>query len=282
MSYNIKKILVAVDLSEASLHALGAAVEIAKRKKSLLQILNVQDSSLDFHPQYENSMQHNGNANSNDILTALVNSINKNHGIKPEILFEKGNVCNTILKKAYCQKSDLIVLGSHGASGYRNDFIGNVAYNVVKYSSSPVLIIPPIKPVSTFKKVLFPVRPVPKALSAYDILCHFLSAGSKVELQGLAYTMQEKTGLLDTLVNEISEKLEADNAAVHISWTLGNAIAENILSAITQYKADLLVITSAPDITTKPFFIGPHTQEILHSVRIPVLCIKRTGSPSFA
>jgi nucleotide-binding universal stress UspA family protein len=280
MMYNIKKILVPVDLSEASLHALGTAVELAKRKKCLLQILSVEDNSLDFYPRYESSLQHNGG--SDDILTALVTSINKTHGIKPEVLFEKGSIYNTILKKAYRQKSDLIVLGTHGASGYRNDFIGSVTYNVVKYSNSPVLIVPPNKEINTFKKILFPVRPVAKALAAYDILCHFLTAGSKIEIAALAYQMQEKTGLLDTLVSDIADKLTADNVNVHVSWAFGNAIAENILSAITQLKVDLLVMTSAADVTPKPFFIGPHTQEILHNVRIPVLCIKQPGNPSLA
>ena len=98
----------------------------------------------------------------------------------------------------------------------------------------------------------------------------------------MASQMQEKTGLLDTLVHEIADKLEADNVTAHVSWSLGTTISKNILSAVTQLKADLLVLTSAPDVTTKPFFIGPHMQEILHNVRIPVLCIKRPGSPSFA
>jgi nucleotide-binding universal stress UspA family protein len=69
---------------------------------------------------------------------------------------------------------------------------------------------------------------------------------------------------------------------VHTSWLLGNCVAENISAAIEQLKSDLLVVTSALDITPKSFFIGPHTQDIINITRIPVLCIKKKDTGSFA
>lgn len=280
VSYTIKKILVPVDLSEASLYALDTAVAIAKRKGASLHILSVDDNRFDFYLGNENLPQSSGN--SNDILAALVNSIRKAHGFRPEIIFDEGNVTDSILKSAYREKTDLIVTGTHGKSGYRDNFIGSTAYNVVKYSGCPVLLIPPNRKVTLFSNVIFPIRPVPNALSAYEIICHFLSPGSRLEIFGLAYKVQEKTKLLENLVNEIKKQLDPDNISVHTSWLLGNSIAENILDKIIQSKPDLLVVTSAVDATTKAFFIGPHTQKIINAARIPVLCIKRPGSPSFA
>jgi nucleotide-binding universal stress UspA family protein len=280
MNYEIKKILVAVDLSDASLNALEAAAEIAKTKNASLHVIHIQDTGLAFYP--ENEMSSLLPKNSNNILTALVSSIRRTHGFEPEILIDRGIASNLIVQHAFTGQFDLIILGTHGESGYRNCFIGSTAYMVVKSSSCPVLLIPPVKKVSRFTKVLFPIRPVTNAMASYNILCHFLSAGARLEVMGLAYKVHEKTNLLDSLVNDVHEQLKADKISVHTSWLLGTSIAENISSMVSQIKSDLLVITSALDITTKPFFVGPHTQHILNVVRIPVLCIKKTGSASFA
>ena len=280
MNYDIKKILVPVDLSEASFNALDTAAEIAKRKNASLHILNIVDDSLEFYGKKDGPALFS--ANSENILTALVNSIQRGHGISPEIHSEKGVVPKLILKTAFAQQFDLIILGTHGESGYRNRHIGSTAYLVVKYSDCPVLLIPPTKKISTFKRVLFPIRPVKSALFAYNILCHFFSAGTKLEIAGLAHESKEKTKLIDSLVNEIHDKLSTDRISVHTSWLLGNCVAENISAAIEQLKSDLLVVTSALDITPKSFFIGPHTQDIINSTRIPVLCIKKKDTGSFA
>ena len=153
---------------------------------------------------------------------------------------------------------------------------------MVKHSDCPVLLIPPTKKNSAFKRVLFPIRPVKNALFAYHILCHFLSPGTKLEIAGLAHELKEKTKLLDSLVSEIQDTLSTDRISTRTSWLLGNCVAENIAAAILQLESDLLVVTSALDITPKSFFIGPHTQNILNSTRIPVLCIKKKDIGSFA
>ena len=280
MSYDIKKILVPVDMSEASLVALETAAEIAKRKNASLHILNVFDDTFEFYSGVNGSSLIYGS--SKNILAALVNSIQRSHGIEPEVGLERGVVAKTILKTGFSREFDLIILGTHGESGYRNGYIGSTAYAVVKYSDSPVLLIPPTKNVSIFKKVLFPIRPAVNALHAYNILCHFLSPGTKLEIAGLAYKSQETTKVLDSLVREIQHKLNADKVSAHTSWLLGSHVAENISEAVNQFKSDLLVITSALDITTKSFFVGPHTQNIINTTRIPVLCIKKNGHSSFA
>lgn len=280
MKYDIAKILVPVDLSEASLNALETAAEIAKRKSASLHILHVFDDSLELYAAKEGPAL--ASANSKNILTALVNSIHRSHGISPQIHFEKGVVPQLILKKARTEQFDLIVLGTHGESGYRNRHIGSTAYIVIKHSDCPVLLIPPTKKFSIFKRVLFPIRPMKEALFVYDILCHFLSPGAKLEIAGLVHESKEKTKILDTLVNEIHDKLDSERISTHTSWLQGNFIAENISEAVNQFKSDLLVITSALDITTKSFFVGPHTQNILNTTRIPVLCIKKKGHASFA
>lgn len=267
-----------MDFSDASLNALNVAGLISKTKKASLQILNVLDDSIDFYHEFFKST----NNNDDKILDALANSLGRLYGLVPEVILKTGSVAANIVSHAFHQKMDLIVIGMHGTSGNREDFVGSVAYNVIKFSTTPVLIVPSGEQITSFKNVLFPIRLLAGALSPYDILCHFLVSGAHLEVLGMAHSKQEKTKLLDSLLAEIRGKLNADQVASHSSWAFGNAISDNILMAIDQFKADLLVVSSALDVTSKPFFVGPHTQKILHRARIPILCIKKPGTASFA
>jgi nucleotide-binding universal stress UspA family protein len=139
--YKINNVLVPVDLSESSLNALDTAVNIAKKHQAGLKILYVEEYS--FRTMQDVSSSYFANTiNSADIINALVGAIQHRHSIKPVVLQEEGNVSDMIIKTSFLHHTDLIVMGSHGASGYRDGFIGNNTYNVIKYAACPVLSVP--------------------------------------------------------------------------------------------------------------------------------------------
>ena len=149
--YKINRVLVPVDLSESSLNALDAAVAIAKKNKASLYVLHVDENNFqtieDVGTRYfSNSM------NSADVITALVGAIQHTHTIKPIVLMEEGNVAEMIMKTSFLQQADLIVIGTHGASGYRDGFIGNNTYNVIKYAGLSRFIRASKKIVEQLKK----------------------------------------------------------------------------------------------------------------------------------
>jgi nucleotide-binding universal stress UspA family protein len=280
--YNIKKILVPVDLSEISLNALDTAVALAKKHNAVVQVLYV----IEIKPgSFEDSGFQSNNylTNSSDVLTALAGAIQHANDIKPILLQEEGNVTDTIIKTSLQQHSDVIIMGTHGASGYRDGFIGTNTYSVIKNSSCPVLTVPPKRKYLSFKKILFPIRPVSGALMRYDVVCQFIAPQALINVLGLSYrSMERETNVLDKIIDEIKDKLEMDNVKANAIWNSGNSIADDVLTQSQQTAAELIVITSVLDVTTKPNFIGPHTQKILHCSKVPVLNIKKLSVPMLA
>ncbi|MFZ9189416.1 MAG: universal stress protein, partial [Algoriphagus sp.] len=55
---------------------------------------------------------------------------------------EEGNPAFQINQLAAKQKSDLIVMGTQGASGITKTLIGSVAVSVIRMASCPVLVVP--------------------------------------------------------------------------------------------------------------------------------------------
>lgn len=279
--YKISNVLVPVDLSEASLNALDSAVNIAKKHKAALQVLHVDET--DFRtidevgtPCYSNMV------NATDVVTALVGAIQHAHGIKPVVLMEEGNVAEAIIKTAFLQHTDIIVMGSHGASGYRDGFIGNNTYNVIKHATCPVLSVPQKRKLSSFKKILFPIRPVTGALMPYEIVSPFTDPNTIMEVMGINYRMVvETTGsILETILAEIKNRLKKDEVIAKPLWSQGHSIADEIVNYANKTNTDLVVVTSALDVTSKARYIGPHAQKIIHCSKAPVLSIKKLSVPS--
>jgi nucleotide-binding universal stress UspA family protein len=279
--YLIKRILVALDLSETSLNALDTAVLLARQHKATLLLLNVSETLPE--TMDDKSKLQLQNQASPDVLSALTTSMNHTYGIKARLINREGNVVETIINTAVTEYCDLVIMGTHGASGLRDGFIGSNTYNVIKYSACPVLTIPPHKKVTTFKKILFPIRPVAGALMRYDVVSRFLTPNSILDVLGVSnLSMERETGVLNKIAAEVNEQFNADKVQVNTVWGTGNSVSEDILEFAQNHHPQLIVLTSVLDAVNKPNFIGPHTQKIIHCAKIPLLNIKKIGVPAFA
>ena len=67
-----------------------------------------------------------------------------------------------------------------------------------------------------------------------------------------------------------------------MSWSKGVGIADDVLLHSLEEENDLIIISSALDVTNKQQFIGPYTQKILNNAKVPVLTIKKSGVPALA
>lgn len=279
-AFLIQNILVPIDLSETSLNALDTAVALAKRHDAELHLINVIEPRYDAFPDESTLNSISTLSNSSDVLTALAGAIQHTHNLTPRILQQEGNAVDTIIKTSLSQQSSVIVMGTHGASGYRDGFVGSTTYGVVKHATCPVLTIPPKRKYTSFKRVLFPVRPVTGALQPYDVLCRFIAAHATMDVLGLAYRrMEHETNVLEKVLDEIKDQLETDKVKASARWGMGRTIADDVLVFAQEINPELIVLTSLVDVATKPNFIGPHTQKILHCSRVPVLSIKKVGVP---
>lgn len=274
--YSLKKILVPTDLSETSLNALETAVFLAKKHKASLHILNISETS----PGIQEDGLHDifSIHRNEDVLSALSGSIFHTHNITPTILQKKGHIVHTIISTAVSDRADLIVMGTHGASGIREGFIGTNTYNVIKYSTCPVLTIPPTRKFTSFKRVLFPIRPVMGALSPYHVVGQFLSPNSSLDVLGVSYRkMERELGVLDKIAGEINDQLTGDKIKVKMHWGTGVSVSDDILQFAQSSNPDLIILTSILDAVNKINFIGPYSQKLLNCSQIPLLSIKKIG-----
>ena len=140
-----KRILAPVDYSPISDAALAESTDLAKLFASELVLVNVvpiiadlpNDVSLLKEGAYEDERDREATAK----LQAVADKITAS-GVKAKAVIGRSNVpSKEILLTAEHENIDLIVIATHGMTGWREIAFGSVAEKVVQHASVPVLVL---------------------------------------------------------------------------------------------------------------------------------------------
>ena|SRR5438876_4987103 len=141
--FKLKKILVPVDFSECSKKALHYAIPFARQFEAsltLLYVVQVNYYAGDFGTVdvalLENEMRSNGKK---QLLELAAREVGKD--LRCESLVRVGRVVSEIVDVARQTETDLIILSTHGHTGFKHVLLGSVAENVVRHAPCPVLIV---------------------------------------------------------------------------------------------------------------------------------------------
>lgn len=194
----IRQILCPIDLSEFSRHALDHAVAIARRYDSTITVFNVctvvpATAYAPGTPLLPVTVPTPGDLEA--LLASMKRFVETEVGLTVPMRFEigEGNAASEILHRAGAIPSDLIVIGTHGRSGFERLVLGSVTEKVIHKAACPVLTVP--RPVADAVPV--PDKLFTRILCAIDF--------SDTSLHALEYALllaQEKNAQL-TLVHVV-------------------------------------------------------------------------------
>ena len=140
-----QNILVPFDLSAQSTRAFKIAVDIAKCRDSKITLLTCLEGDAWHHKYYDaradSELIKKQKKVTEKHLEKLQSVADRNNvSVKTQILKSK-SVVNDIVTFAKSRKYDLIVIGSHGRTGFDKVLLGSVANGVSQKSRIPVLIV---------------------------------------------------------------------------------------------------------------------------------------------
>jgi len=147
----LKRIIVRTDFSEVSLEALDHAVELARQFRARLIVLHSLEplyfaagSELyPFSTDVSVFLREQRRA-AEERLARLRGALAKRR-IDAQTILATGPAHQEIIDAARSRGADLIVMSTHGRSGFSHLFIGSVAEKVVRAASCPVLTVRPRK-----------------------------------------------------------------------------------------------------------------------------------------
>lgn len=141
----VKKILAPTDFSEIALETLGVAAELARHFGAELEVLHVIPTvpALPADPHYNFEVPAYQEALRAEAEKRLAETVKTRVGeqIPTRTRVSYGDPAREIVRAAEDDGVDLIVIATHGLTGWQHLVFGSVAEKVVRLATCPVLTI---------------------------------------------------------------------------------------------------------------------------------------------
>ena len=253
----MKKIIVPIDFSEYSEHALKAAALLSKKisvEIYALHMLDLQEFNLSHSAEYS---QEKGifflKLAEKKFKEFLQKDFLKEVKVVPVIKHYKVfSEVNAIAKEI---NADLIIMGSHGASGLKEFFTGSNTEKVIRYAEIPVLILKNELKDVDFSDVVFATDFSDETIPAYKGMLTFLDfLGAKKHL------LLSAEGNVDRLIN--------------VNFVCAKTVEDGILSFSNALGADLIALITHGRKGLAHVFSGSISEDISNHSSLPIITFK--------
>ncbi|MEP6622773.1 MAG: universal stress protein [bacterium] len=158
----LRRILVPLDRSPLAEQALGRAIAIAAASHAGLDVVLVHQplsvEGVNGEPWDRDQFRVE-----QDYLSGVVAEIESADSIPTTYAVLRGDVVNALCKRVLESDIDLVVMTSHGRTGFSRAWLGSVADGLLRHSSAPLLMLPTERHQAgrataqpLFKKILVP------------------------------------------------------------------------------------------------------------------------------
>lgn len=284
----IKKILIPLDFSFTSLKALDYAVILAKLSDAEIMLLHVIENIHATSDPFFFTITH-----SFDYEAALMKLSNENLKQIAEKTIKKGvkkvNIHSTfgrthqeIIRFSKKIKADMIVVGTHGVSGFREFAMGSNTFRIVHDSKCPVLSIQKVNKAVKFNTILIPFTDHPHSREKVDYALRMAQIyGASLHVLGIdderTKSHSKKIALEAQQIKSIAEE---QNLKCVVKIVQAPYIPKTILGHAAKIKADLIVtIGDEEKQNLLEYFTGSISQQIINHSKIPVMSIHSSFNP---
>jgi nucleotide-binding universal stress UspA family protein len=273
----MKKILVPTDFSTHAHHALKVASQIARKHGGeiiLLHMLELPHQAGDAigsgHDLPEIMLFKNSAINK---LEDLMDDDSLD-GLKVSEIIQFELAFDGILKVSEKNDIDLIVMGSHGASGFKEMFIGSNAEKVVRNSEVPVLIIKKDAGEFNVSKFVFASDFSDEIKKPFAKVVDFANKfGAELELAMINTPSSFKpTHIATDIMTKFVSNFSINNYSINIYNDVN--VENGILNFANFINADLIGVSTHGRKGIAHFFNGSISEDLVnHSLR-PVVTFK--------
>lgn len=278
----MKKILVPTDFSSNSRHALKIAAEIAKVTKGRVELLHTNTAvayapplpdyyvpeAYDMTEYYENAAEE---------LYNIKREFTSNEAyadVKFETVVEEGFLYATVRRIAEEDRADLIVMGTKGASGATEFFVGSNTEKVIRTAPGPVLAVPANSGDFELKTIVFPTTLRKDQTGVFRALAEWQKY-FPFEVKVLYLNNPAGFDSNEDIENAVKKFAEEAGLKNVKSFVSGNTFNEevSILQFAGQEHADLIVMGTHQRQGLSHLLFGSLTEDTVNHSDIPVLSV---------
>ncbi len=271
-----KVILVGIDFSDCSINALEHAITIARKAKSGIGLVwvNHLDYSKEIFSVEPQDLEKEVIERFNELIKKYKYHIDNG---EIEYYIRKGKVYKEVCKLANELEAFLVVIGTHGSSGFEEFWIGSNANRIVSSCKTPIITIRGGVDIGTdLKKIVLPLDstrvtreklPLTTLLAKYfasevHILGLFTTTSDDIRYRIRNYVAQAEEYLTENKIRYKSTFIEADN------------ITEDTINYASKVGANLICIMTEQETSTANLILGPYATQMVNHSPIPVLSVQ--------
>ncbi|MEC3966430.1 universal stress protein [Flagellimonas halotolerans] len=272
----MKKILVPVDFSKYSEYALEVASKIAKQHGAgivLLHMIGVSDSVLaNSEIAEEAEAKYYLNQAKEKIKQYTEKEYMKEIPLEAIIQnYKDFKEVNTVAQEQHC---DLVVMGSHGTSGFSDLFVGSNTEKVVRSSELPVLVIKKQQRDFTINKMVLACDLKKENIPIYkkaETFAALFSASLEI-----VYVNASGGNFMgrDNVEKRIELFKKELNKEINVNLYDHYSVERGILDYCFKKGADLLVIPTHGRKGLSHFVVGSLAENVSNHAELPVMTIK--------
>ena len=273
----MKKILIPTDFSKHAEYALKVAAQIARKNNGEIILLHMLEL-----PSQAGDAVSSGHSIpevmffKNAAMSKLEELMDEEYldGLKVSEVVQFEMAFDGIMEISKKNQVDLVVMGSHGASGFKEMFIGSNAEKVVRSSDVPVLIIKKEIPDFTINKFVFASdfsdeakKPFVKAVefaNKFDAELHLLMVNTPNSFKS--------TLVAEEIMNNFAKGFTIKKHFTHI-FNDAN-VEKGILNFAKSIDADLIGMCTHGRKGLSHFFNGSISEDLVNHALRPVVTFK--------
>ncbi|HTB31214.1 MAG TPA: universal stress protein [Bacteroidia bacterium] len=283
---NVHRILIPVDFSPAGDSALKYGTYLSDVFRADVLLLHILEGVNSYPPDwFENGNRNIDKASLQAIvaekLSTLAESINKQYGVYVEKVLTTGKPSSKIAETVEEKNMDLIVMGTHGVSGFEEVFMGSTAHKVVNLSPCPVITIPEGFKLNGFKTIILPVDDTMHSRQKVsNVLPIAAKCNSEVHVLGLIQS-KDKADLakFNIKLSTVEEAVKKAGLKCIRKVAQASNIAMETMKYAEEVNAEMLAIMTDHESNMTGMFMGAFARQIVNHSKVPVLSIKPKTGP---
>jgi len=271
----MKKILVPTDFSDCAYTAVKTAAQLARKTNGMIRLVHVYDRPVygfvDLKIDHEQNREMK--ANIDDKLAQL----------KLDPVLEGIEVHTTVTWDVQLWEAindpdysayDLVVMGTHGASGFKELFIGSNAEKVVRSSKIPVLTINKAKEDFRPASIVFASNFFREAEDAYAVVEKMRKAfGASVKFLKINTPGSfEATWYSQKLMSDFAKSVGCKDFTAHIYND--ETVEKGIMNFCESTKVDVVAIATHGRTGLLHLINGSIAESVVNHFELPVLSIR--------
>lgn len=258
------QILVPTDFSDCANYAAETAIKLAKQSNATVHFLTVYD----LLPNQ--ALEHK-----KKFALTQVGTKYANQGVTIKTAYVKGKFIQTINEYIKANDIGLLVMGSHGTSGFNEIMIGSNTQKVVRNVHCPVFVIKQSLEEVDFKNIVFASDFSLKEKEVFERFLAFIEQFSNPHIHLVAVNTSSFFNQPEFLLRDAMRSFKT--MAGETPCTMNIQYNFNVENGIKYFSetidADLIVVSNYQKSMLRKLFVGSTVEALVNHSKTPILSL---------